>query len=83
MSLEDVIDKQAELIEAQRRAISEAHFLICWTYQNWTENHPPMVDGVAQWRVWHLEPSARDHMNSGEQSLYDALMALKRLDGKN
>jgi hypothetical protein len=70
----DVIDKQAGLIEAQRRALSEAHFLLCWTYQGGIEEMPA---GVCPLRVWHLDPSVVDNMNAGERDLYVALMALK------
>lgn len=76
-SLVDVIDTQAGLIEAQRRALSEAHFLLCWTHQSGIEETPKTAGGVCPLRVWHLDPSVVDHMNAGERDLYVALMALK------
>lgn len=77
MSLSDVIDAQISEIERLRRAVNEAHFLLCWTFQDQIVKDPPMKDGQAHWRVWYLHPGVRANMNSGQQSLYDALMKLQ------
>ena len=56
--------------------IDEAHSLLCWTHQHEIKEMPKVVAGLCPWRVWHLNPDVVVHMNAGERSLYDALMAL-------
>jgi len=60
-----------------RRALYEAHFLIAYDFQSFTIQEPEMINGEAQWRVWHLDPKARELMNASQQNLYDALIKLK------
>lgn len=56
--------KELELVE------KEAHCLLVWTFQAGID-----VDEMPDrgWRVSDMTDGVREHMNAGEQSLYDAL----------
>lgn len=56
------------------KALIEAHFSLCYRYQDFIVGAPPTRDARAQWRVWHLDPSVRAQMTAADAALYDALM---------
>jgi hypothetical protein len=57
-----------------REVVEDAHFLLCFGHQDAVVSVPPMKDGRAHWRVWHLDSLARRSMNRAEQQLYDSLI---------
>lgn len=56
------------------KALIEAHFSLCYRYQDFLVDAPLIRDGRATWCAWHLHPSVRAQMTNADAALYDALM---------
>lgn len=66
---------EARAREARLKEATEAaHYALCFRYQDQVISDPPLVNGQAQWRVWHLDTLARRQMNRADQLLYDLLI---------
>jgi hypothetical protein len=73
-----IVERQARLIEDQRRALIEAHMVLCYMFQSFMLP-PSQTDGRYEdsMRVWNLDPKARGLMDGCQQALYDELMKLQ------
>lgn len=70
MSLADVVERQAGYIEQLRAVQSEAYWLLAWTHQNFLE-----FDANDRAKGLEALNKNRDHLNTSEQNLLDALLA--------